>query len=283
MKIARMFELAATLPGINWESVTPWQDAKTRALRQCDIDEFAAIYNALDFGWRYVKALIEADSPLPYDLEPAEEALYRCYVFESGIGDDPDLVYAIALAQEHNYYQASVIQGLLLVPGATWRSVARHVRLPVDVIMLYEQLFFNVLDRKNERLFISKLVFPQGRIGALANEVDRLDVRMVLRRAGYENGAEDVLWAAGITRGFPQGAMDASRCAKELEEYILKTTLFMAKNGFLYDREKMRDGISLIMAGRRKRHDFIRHASGCSGDEMAKYLLEHLNSLANVD
>lgn len=275
-----MFELAATLPDTTWCAAPDHNGATRRSRRRKEVDAFVGVYNALDFGWRYVGALKDAREPLPYELEPEEEALYRAYLHQCGIGDDPELRYAIWLDSPEGYFQASMIQGLLLERDASWGGVARHLRLPVGVIMLYEQLFFNVLDRKCEPLFIAKLVFPQGRIGALALDLDRFDVRAILRRAGYENGAKDVLWAAGLTREFPQEALDASRSAKELEKRILFNSLMMAKNGFLHDREKMRDGIAVIVD--RKKGERGRPTQQCEvrEDDMAECVMAHVEAFA---
>ena len=55
------------------------------------------------------------------------------------------------------------IKALLLSDDVDYKFIASGTAINIDTIKAYERLFFNVVDRKNEHMFIKNVVYPDGR------------------------------------------------------------------------------------------------------------------------
>jgi hypothetical protein len=93
----------------------------------------------------------------------------------------------------------SVLNAVLLTRGATAQTVADALKIkPVDVIEAYNDLFFNVLNRKDDLGYLRKLL-GHGRNDSLFIDVSSLPTAEEnLLAAGFKGSIDDVLRLAGF-------------------------------------------------------------------------------------
>ena len=125
-----------------------------------DINKFAHCYKDLSFGWNFVRSLENKSKP-PTVTEPY---LVRAYNYLYNKARDPKLRQAEAYDSILDPYYKDTIKSLLFVDGITIDDIAKKLGVDPEVIYLYEKLFYNILDRKHEYMFITSLVYPEGRL-----------------------------------------------------------------------------------------------------------------------
>ena len=105
--------------------------------------------------------------------------------------------------------------------------------IPGDVVAAYESLFFSVLSRSDELMFLRNIAYPNSRYVELSEKyLDETSLDVLLLRIGYNGGLENVLYAAGL-QDDPTADMTAAEAAQLFNEAILSTGCMLASNGFL--------------------------------------------------
>jgi hypothetical protein len=109
-----------------------------------------------------------------------------------------------------------VLRAALMAVDATVELVATSFKLPVDAVEAYENLFFNILDRKVDFGFISKIVEgDDSRSMAFAREqagVGAADHLLAIARVGT---VQDVLVAAGLCKAEELSSSAASEALRQ--------------------------------------------------------------------
>jgi len=197
------------------------------------------------FGWRYAQAFARRKRFLPITLpeqdRPVLEAHYYCR--------DPrrfgsDLIRRVMLlASPQSRQEAGVVRAMLLVRDLALDLIAERLRLPVEVVGAYEKLFFNVRDRMDDLMYLRALVYPDSRLARLTNRapLDRHDGTQLLAQSALDNGAEHVLYLAGVGRGTPMSKQDART---QMEQSVLGQAAILAQNGFL-DASELHQSITI--------------------------------------
>lgn len=221
------------VPGASggYESRTAHQSAHAY-----DIDRFLYYYKSLEFGWKFVKSMIHHGQKLPAEAFE-EEALHRAYYFEKKMScGDYEMRRALSIGLPQDSYERNVINGLLMVDDITYEEVANQTGISEEIIRLYEQLFFNIMDRKQESTFLAEVVYPDGRlVEALEGYVAKESSAKLFMRSGYNNGVHDVLYVAGMKTNLLQ-SMSANDSADKLESLIMANGYLLARNGFVSQR-----------------------------------------------
>jgi hypothetical protein len=164
-----------------------------------------------------------------------DEMLFRAYMYRAnGAKYGTEAVRgAVALTTPYLANTCASVQGLLLAPGADAQSVANLVGLSRDIVAAYEKLFFNVLDRKDDLQYLQRIVYPHGRMVELMdNYLQRETMGALARRAGFNNGAADVLFFMGASNSALDALLQAAS-AKQLESMMMAFGLLLARNGGL--------------------------------------------------
>jgi len=200
-----------------------------------EVVKFTICYKDLSFLWNYAKSFTDrgsfAKSAHFYVTPETESIINRVSSFIRG-GQEPEVAHAVAIDRALPALFKNTIQGCLLADDFDLDSVATEVGLPPAVIELYEKIFFNVLDRRKESLFVASLVHPEGRVAELDTQQQyKTSNNAKLRQAGYHNGVEDVYMLAGM-RGYGTGD-DTRTAVKEFERKMMVNALWLARNGFL--------------------------------------------------
>jgi hypothetical protein len=199
------------------------------------VARFLLAYKDPAFGWKFASYCARHKIPLPPVLERQDTPVYRAYVYSRNpkrYGDD-HMIQALALTSHAMSSEAAVIKSLLLSRNTGTKEVAAKIGWPKEAVAIYEKLFYNIADRKEDLFYIRSLVYPGGRLSQfLRKEFTLHEVNDVLARAGYDNGSDDVMYLAGLSDNI-ESMLPAAEQSKRLEQVIMGVGLTMARNGWL--------------------------------------------------
>jgi hypothetical protein len=212
-----------------------------------ETEKFARCYSNPSFVWHFVKLFAKMGEPLPitscYELLTYKgyNTILEAYNFIRYGTASEEMVYAVSIDSSMNPYNKNVLRGTLLVEDVKAKHIARKTGVPVSVIEIYEELFFNVWDRQEDQLFIASLVNPEGAFAELnPNYQARASYGELLRRTGYKHGLDDVMSLAGVRGHEITGS--TQNIVAEFENKLMANALFLANTGFMNTRNNV--GIS---------------------------------------
>lgn len=201
------------------------------------VQRFLLRYRSLNFGWHY--AQVCADNPgrmhvmnsyLPSD----DSVVFRAYLHHRFGYQYPDISAAKALLTPAMSTTRAMVEGLLVASDMTLARCATLTGLPLEVIRAYEKLFFNVIDRRKDIAYMQHVVYPHGRLVEMVEGyLFNTPLGDIIRRAGYTNGADDVVYLLG---GAPDAvnALEQSGDTRRLEALIMSMGAVIARNGGLH-------------------------------------------------
>jgi len=203
--------------------------------RIADILHYANCHKDLQFGWNFAKELAKEGYPFPAILRGDDLFVWRAYNFIKG-NEDPTIAGALSLTSSDKIHIANIIRALLITKNATCSFVSYKLGIPEDIIKAYEKLFFNILDRKEDHVFIANLVYPHGRtVEAMEDYLEQTGIGEILLRAGHTKGSVHVLYAAGIGDN-PFSKEDAASGADKLDRMFMADGCMYAGLGWLHQR-----------------------------------------------
>ncbi len=199
------------------------------------VQRFIIAYKDLDFGFRLCKLCADNALGLPPLYELEDEPLWRCWLYclDPKKSPDPIIRQIIGLMTPEMAGMRATLKGMLLAREATHANVAAALRLDPAVVRAFEVLFFNVLGRKQDLLYLQTVVYPEGRLGELNPGYLRSSrPEHALMRAGLKNGFEDVLyWSGASTEALDNLA--AVQSSSSLEKLMTGFGVLLARNGEL--------------------------------------------------
>lgn len=211
------------------------KDLKIAEEQLQDILHYATCYKNLQFGWDIAQALVEANIPFPSFLEGDDLYVWRAYNYIIG-NEDPVIASALALNSRANQQTAATIKALLISKDVTPTFVSAKTSIPVEVIIAYEKLFFNVLDRKKDHAYIASIVYPNGRmVEAMENYLEETGISDLMLRAGHNKGTDHVLYASGLGDN-PFARADVTEGATMLDSMFMADGCLYAGLGWLHQR-----------------------------------------------
>ena len=202
-----------------------------------EVGKFAACYKDLSFLWNFVKSFLDVGGYLPNDFRAFQnkeeyELMRRVFNFERFEVRDRELAHAISIDRVLAPLEKKVLRACLLSGDFDLDEVSRKVGISKSVIKIYEKLFFNVLDRKKEHLFIASIVYPESRLVEFDPDYTmQADYGAILQRAGYRGNVDDVLNMAGVRGYITTGP--TQMIVADFENRIMCNALFLARAGFL--------------------------------------------------
>ncbi len=196
---------------------------------------FLTAYKDLQFGWTFARRMALNRRPMPPFLQERDQWLWRAYLYNINPKQyrDATLQRALCYMEPSWAKERAVLNALLMAHDNDIHRISRQTGEDPAVITAYELLFFNILDRREDHMFISSIVYPEGRLVEMYQhyvESERLD--LILLRAGYNNGALDVLYFAG----FPSYLLTqfaGKDTPSRLEAIIMSNGYILARNGWL--------------------------------------------------
>jgi hypothetical protein len=204
--------------------------------RDRTVARFACSYKNPKFAYEAMEALASVNLPFPPWLDGDDRVLHRIYSYLSGAPVDDATSWALAFMTPTMRSDKHVLDGLLMSRDISFKDIATTMGVRVESIIIYEKSFFNVRDRMKDAAYLRALAYPEGRIVEMVdNYLQSEENRFIMRRAGYNNGAADVLYFAGFpSYTLSQLGQSAAASARELEGAILAHGLIMARNGLVH-------------------------------------------------
>ena len=211
--------------------------------------------------------------------------LFRAFLWKTSpelYGDHPSVVPVIDAwnikSGEANRATRAVLNAALIAGDATIEAVAAALNLPVNTVEAYEVLFFNVIDRKEDPMYLRNIAYPETRlVETLDHYLEETDPDTLLLRIGYNQGLQQVLLAAGLQDN-PAAGMTGAEAAVQFKDGMLATSIKLVAAGFLNYEKKhpaIKGAMEFIKASKTS-----RQAAGGAKDEAGndRGLAETLNA-----
>jgi len=235
-------------------------------------DRFLSVYSRLNFGWYIATQL--ANHKTPYPLVPSGRDMWVFQAYQ--MMRDPDNYFDddIAMAYHmHQYIPGSPqlgkhLQALLLsyngttTPEKHMKSVAKVTGVPLNTVMAYEALFFNVIDRQEDGIYLAQEVYPNTRMVEMDEDYLKNSThRDLLNRVAYNHRDIDMTaYIAGLGdhSHFRKIAASDDREA-ELTRHLMGNGLLFAHTSLLNQRSSGISRTTTLLAASRQ--------SGASNEE----------------
>ena len=203
------------------------------------------LYHNPAFGWHVVECLCDLNRDLPIFPEGKLRWLFRALLWKTSpelYGDHPSVVPVIDAwdinSGEANRATRAVLNAALIAEDATIEAVAAALNLPVNTVEAYEVLFFDVIGRKDNPMYLRNVAYPNTRLEeTLDNYLEETDPDTLLLRIGYNQGLQQVLLAAGL-QGNPAADMTEGEAAVQFKDEMLATSIKLVAAGFLNYEKK---------------------------------------------
>ena len=267
MKFSRVQELSALIP----------EDSDYANLLNSsgsELNTFAHTYKDLAFGWNFIRSLENKSKPPTV----TENYLVRAYNYLYNKARDPKLQQAEAFASILSPYYKDTINSLLFVDGVTLEDIGKKLGVDKEIIWLYEKLFYNILDRKEEYMFITSLVYPEGRLEEMdPRYADKVNYGTLAKRAAFNNGHEDALVAAGFPSSFmSEGSAEDN--SSRLEGAMMANAYWLMRNGFGNSRNAigLTNAKNLIAAAKHGGQEDVGEAGGVGVAAIGTILLNEV-------
>ncbi len=222
---------------------------------------FVSIHSDPAYGWHVARAFARAKKTFPVTVIGRDRWLFSAYLMHLNptaygrcevetafkISQQPDLSAKL---------KALLITGLGNRIDEHLSLVAEKIRIPRFTVEAFEILFFNVLDRHQDGLYLSSLTYPDGRLVELAEDYfDTTPIADLLLRTAYNSrDIELVSHLACLDRASlakERFALRESGAEAELEKKMMGNALLMAKLGLLNQRSVGLQRATRLLAARR--------------------------------
>jgi hypothetical protein len=117
---------------------------------------------------------------------------------------DLNQAQAFAINLPGSQPQRNLLRALLICPSASIESVAALCRVDPEMLEAFETLFWNCLDRKQDRIYVARICGQLGRGRSPGNQNASGDLGPELLRIAFQDGrTELVLAKAGLAPAMP--------------------------------------------------------------------------------
>lgn len=240
------------------------------------ITRFSSCYQDLSFSWHFVREMEAMDRMLPPAVQ--NDSIVRAFTHRRYGSRDKALIMAIAIETTLPPAYRNTIQSLLYAKDGNYEYIANMTGLPVETIILYADLFYDVPGRADDRMFITSIIYPEGRVEEYdPNYQDRVSYSTLLKRAAYNMGVAEVIKLAGFRSGVDD-SMSAVDAGSRLEDQIMSNAVFLSRTGFLNSRscEGIRMAKNLIAAAKHGGVDDGKTETGIGLGPMSNAIMEEL-------
>ena len=174
------------------------------------------------FGWNFVKSFMEDGREFPSTVVNPLLLQANSHLREP---DDDEMEQAMMLTHPVNTRMRHVLQGLLISEDVTLRTIGTWMGIPLKVVRLFDQLFFNVRDRRDEPGYIVQLLNPDG----IRLDRGSDDEELLLLRAGVLSRAKGVIGLARI--GLEESEKSIEELCRESGREIALRAATVARHG----------------------------------------------------
>lgn len=223
------------LPALKGQRAEDEDDFDARNGYDPDTERFTLLYSEPKIGWKIAYACARYGIPLLGVSDSPHDAIFRAYLYccNANLYRDPALQKAMSLHDSRMITGSRAVRALMFPFDSTVKAVAESLNLDEEVVSLYEQLFFNILDRKKDSIYLTKLIYPHGRtVEYMGRYVESASFESIMARSGFNNGAKDVMYLMGLSNNLVD-SMASAESGKNLEQLMMAQGFVMARNGWL--------------------------------------------------
>lgn len=200
------------------------------------LGSFIHIYKNAAIGWHSAAIFAASGKDYPVALTGEDHWVFKAYLYcrNPERYSDKNVMEAIIIAHPEMKNVRDVIESLLLTSDHdSPEKISKATGIDKRTISAYEKLFFNVLDRKKDLMYIRNIVYPDSRLvemfdGYAANE----DFGMLMKRYGYNHSSGELLYLAGLP-GIDASDMSGPSAAGRLEASFMTQGYMLTKLGFV--------------------------------------------------
>lgn len=236
-------------------------------------ESFISQYMRPAFGWHAAITFAQAKAPFPIPLLGRDHWIYRAYLMQLDadrfFDKDVSMAWHMHNQKEGEVTLASKLQSMILSYKCTatdesdkirllydhLRYVSKFLGIPYNVVEAYEILFFNVIDRKDDAIFISHEVYPGTRFVEFQETYfTHSSLRDLVRRAGYNHrDTHMTAYLLGIgDRQFIGDLAGRPDREEELSKHFMGNGLIMARANLLNHRSIGLSRATTLMAAARQ-------------------------------
>ncbi len=199
---------------------------------------FVPKYIDLETGWFIAREFATLRAPIPVVLEDGDRWIFRAYAHMLG-QYDPAVAEANAIATEPALRGiANLLRALLICKDAQAVDIAKRTGVRVDVLLAFEKLFYNVLDRHADSAYIATMVYPETRMREIYEDyVESETWGALLVRVGFNRGTEAVALLAGLVSSSVLRSGEGAALADQLEATIMANALMVVHAGFVHQEK----------------------------------------------
>lgn len=200
-----------------------------------------------DFPWTYAAAFAACKTILPAAV--TEPAIREAYGYLIGGKCSESLRGALVLRTVPMKLKRGLLEALLLVsPALPLERIGELTCLPVDLVEIYEALFFSVRDRADDVSFLANIAYPNTRTVEFQKDyLTNVDPCDLLKRAALRGGLDVVMELMGVlTSGT---TLNDAELARILKTNILAEAAWLAQAGCVHQKLPILDrAMKLITA-----------------------------------
>jgi hypothetical protein len=199
------------------------------------LGSFAHLYKNVSFGWHSAAMFASVGKAYPVALRGDDHWIFKAYLYcrNPKLYADKHIHEALMLAHPDMKSVRDVIEALLLTKEyGSIEQTAEASGVHRNTVAAYEKLFFNILDRRKDLMYIRNVVYPDSRLvemfdGYAAAE----DFGVLLKRYGFNHSGDELLYLTGLPR--PQmDELSSAVAAGKLEGALMTQGYMLTKLGF---------------------------------------------------
>jgi hypothetical protein len=240
-------------------------DRRWSPLHDAARDRFLATYIQTNFGYYIALQFANRRLPFPLTLMGRDQWVYKAYLMKL----DPWANYDRHVAEA--YHLATYVKGaphlgqhlkaMLLsfkdhtTPEAHLEAVSRRTGVSVATLDAFEILFFNVIDRRDDALYMASEVYPDTRIVEFDENYMRNSTHAdLIKRVAYNHRDMDLTaYLAGLGDHTYLRRLAASDDREaDLTRYLMGNGLILAHTSLLNQRSIGMSRVSSLLAASRQ-------------------------------
>lgn len=199
------------------------------------LNVFVQLYKNTAIGWHSAAIFASQGMDFPIAMKGKDQWIFKAYLYclDPDTYKDKNIAEAILLAHPEMKGMRDVIEALLLcheINGC--KEISQLTGMDIRTIEAYEKLFFNVLDRRKDYMYIRNIVYPDSRLVEWYDGYSGAeDPGMILKRYGYNFGGKELFYLSGL----PKHMLDeipAAISSGKLESVIMSQGYLLTKLGF---------------------------------------------------
>ena len=253
------------MPGVLGPTGAMAKDRRWSPLHDAARDRFLSKYIRMNFGYYIALQFANRGLPFPVVMMGRDQWVFRAYLMRLDPWEnfDRNVAEAYHLAQfvKDSPNLGQHLKALLIsfdadsTPVSHLTEVSRRTGVPYDTIDAFETLFFNVIDRREDALYLAREVYPDTRLVEFDENYLRNSTHAdLIKRVAYNHRDMDLTaYLAGLgDHTFLKKLAASENREAELTRYLMGNGLILAHTSLLNQRSVGMNRVSNLLAASRQ-------------------------------